>query len=91
MINYLKQIIQKIQVLTSKQLVQLFKILKKKYPYLVPIVQNLITLKQPLNTILTGDEQQKKILKRKIRKDFYKVKQELGLTNYMFEDLRFCK
>jgi len=91
LINYLKQIIQKIQVLTSKQLVQLFKILKKKYPYLVPIVQNLITLKQPLNTILTGDEQQKKILKRKIRKDFYKVKQELGLTNYMFEDLRFCK
>ena len=29
--------------------------------------------------------QQKKSLKRKIRKDFYKVKQELGLTNYIFE------
>lgn len=78
-----------IQILTTEQLVQLFKILKKKYPYMLPIVQKLITLKQPLNTILTGNEQQKKSLKRKIRKDFYKVKQELGLTNYMFDDLRF--
>ena len=117
-----------IQILTSEQLAQLFRILKKKYPYLLPIVQNLITLKQPLNTILTGSEkadgqnevspeseqieptarmckrrnsvsmklfqdseQQKKSLKRKIRKDFYKVKQELGLINYMLDDLRFCK
>ena len=115
-----------IQILTPEQLAQLFRILKKKYPYLLPIVQNLITLKQPLNTILTGSEkadgqnevspvseqieptarmckrrnsvstklfqdseQQKKSLRRKIRKDFYKVKQELGLTNYIFEDLRF--
>ncbi len=38
---------------------------------------------------LTGGEQEKKSLKRKIRKDFYKVKQELELTNYMFDDLRF--
>ena len=65
-------------------------ILKKKYPYMLSIVQNLITLKQPLNTILTGDEQQKKFLKRKIRKDFYKVKKELRLSNYMFNDLLFC-
>lgn len=49
----------------------------------------MIILKQPLNTILTGSEQQKKSLKRKIRKDFYKVKQELELTNYLFDDLRF--
>lgn len=68
---------------------QLFKILKKKYPYLLPIVQELITLKQPLNTILTGSEQNKKSLKRKIRKDFFKIKRELGLTNYIFDDLRF--
>lgn len=80
-----------IQILTPEQLVQLFKILKNKYPYMLPIVQNLITLKQPLNTILTGDEQQKKSLMRKIRKDFYKIKQELGLINYMLDDLRFCK
>ena len=80
-----------IQILTPEQLAQLFKILKKKYPYLLPIVQKLITLKQPLNTILTGNEQEKKSLKRKIRKDFCKVKQELGLANYMFDDLRFCK
>ena len=78
-----------IQILTSEQLTQLFKILKKKYTYMLPIVQNLITLKQPLNTILTGSKQEKKHLKRKIRKDFYKVKQDMGLTNYMFDDLRF--
>lgn len=78
-----------IQILTSKQLLQLFKILKKKYPYMLPIVQNLITLKQPLNTILTGSVQQKNSLKRKIRKDFYKIKQEMGLENYLFDDLRF--
>ena len=80
-----------IQILTPEQLTQLFKITNKKCPYLTPIIQNLITLKQPLNTILTGSEQEKKHLKRKIRKDFYKVKQELCLTNYMFEDLRFCQ
>lgn len=78
-----------IQILTPEQLTQLVKITNKKYPYLTPIIQNLITIKQPLNTILTGSEQEKKHLKRKIRKDFYKIKQELGLTNYMFEDLRF--
>ncbi len=78
-----------ILILTPEQLSQLFKITNKKYPYLTPIIQNLITLKQPLNTILTGSEQEKKHLKRKIRKDFYKIKQEMGLTNYMFEDLRF--
>ena len=79
-----------IQILTPEQVAQLFKITNTKYPYLTPIIQNLITLKQPLNTILTGSEQEKKSLKRKIRKDFYKVKQELGLTNCMFDDLRYC-
>ena len=69
---------------------QLFKIANKKYPYLVPILQKMNTLKQPLNTILTGSEQQKKSLKRKIRKDFYKIKQEMGLENYKIDDLRFC-
>ena len=80
-----------IQILTPEQLTQLVKITNKKYPYLTPIIQNLITIKQPLNTILTGNEQQNKSLKLKIRKDFYKVKQELELTNYMFDDLRFCQ
>ena len=78
-----------IQILTPEQLTQLFNITNEKYPYLTPIIQNLITLKLPLNTILTGNEQQKKSLRRKIRKDFYKIKQELGLTNYIFDDLRF--
>ena len=77
-------------VLTSEQLAQLFKITNKKYPYLTPIIQNLIILKQPLNTILTGNEQQKKSLKRKIRKDFYKIKQQMRLENYKLDDLRFC-
>ena len=77
-------------VLTSEQMTQLFRILKKKYSYMLPIVQKMITLKQPLNTILTGNEQQKKSLKRKIRKDFYKIKQELGLENYKLDDLRYC-
>lgn len=95
---------------------------------MLPIVQKMNTLKQPLNTILTGSEkadgqnevspeseqieptarmckrqnsvstklfqdseQQKKSLKRKIRKDFYKIKREMGLGNYRFDDLRFCK
>ena len=80
-----------IQILTPEQLTQLVKITNKKYPYLTPIIKNLITLKLPLNTILTGSEQEKKHLKRKIRKDFYKIKQELGLKNYMFDDLRFCQ
>ena len=78
-----------IQILTPAQLAQLFKILKRKYPYMLPIVQKSITLKQPLNNLLTGSEQEKKSLKRKIRKDFYKIKQELGLTNYLLDDLRF--
>ena len=77
-------------VLTPEQLALLFKITKRKYPYLVPIVQKMITLKQPLNIILTGNEQQKKSLKRKIRKDFYKIKQEMGLEDYKLDDLRFC-
>ncbi len=80
-----------IQILTPEQLVQLFIILKKKYPHLLPIVQKLITLKQPLNTILIGSEQQNNSLKRKIRKDFYKVKQKMRLENYIINDLRFCK
>ena len=78
------------QILTPEQMAQLFRILKKKYSYMFPIVQKMITLKQPLNTILTVSEQQKKSLKRKIRKDFYKIKQEMGLENYRLDDLRFC-
>ena len=78
------------QILTSEQMAQLFRILKKKYSYIIPIVQKMNTLKQPLNTILTGNEQQKKSLKRKIRKDFYKIKQEMGLENYKLDDLRYC-
>ena len=78
------------QILTPEQMAQLFRILKKKYSYMLPIVQKMNTLKQPLNTILTGSEQQKKSLKRKIRKDFNKIKQGMGLENYKLDDLRYC-
>ena len=44
------------QSLTPEQMAQLFRILKKKYSYMLPIVQKMFTLKQPLNTILTGSE-----------------------------------
>lgn len=77
-----------IQILTPEQLAELCKITNKKYPYLTPIIKNLILQKQSLNDLLTGSEQEKKHLKRKIRKDFYKIKQELGLSNYMLYDLR---
>ena len=79
-----------IQILTTEQQAQLLKIIKKKYSYMLPIVQKLFTLKQPLNNILTGSDQEIKSQKEKIRKDFYKVKQELGLTNYIFDDLSLC-
>jgi len=63
-----------IQILTQTQVVQLFTILEKDFPYLISVVRQVITLKQPLNTVLTGNEQEKNRMKRKIRKDFYKVK-----------------
>jgi len=56
---------------------------------MLPIISDLNIKKRPLNTILTGSEQDKEIMKRKIRNDFYKIKQQLGLKNYMFDDLRF--
>ena len=58
---------------------------------MLPIISDLNAKKRPLNTILTGSEQEKEIMKRKIRNDFYKIKQQLGLKNYMFDDLRYCK
>ena len=79
-----------IQILSPEQMIQIFRITKKRYPYLISILHKMITLKHPLNTILTGSEQQKKSLKRKIRKDFYKIKQEMGVENYKLDDLRFC-
>ena len=86
-----KQLKQLFQILSNKQLKQLFQVLEKRYPYLLPLVEKMIITKQPLNSILTGDENKKEILKRRIRKDFYKVKQQLGLENYIINDLRFCQ
>ena len=80
-----------VQILSNEQLKQLFRVLKNGYPYLLPLVEKIIITKQPLNSILTGDENKKEILKRRIRKDFYKVKQQLGLEKYIINDLRFCQ
>ena len=80
-----------VQILSNKQQKQLFRVLKNRYPYLLPLVEKMIITKQPLNSLLTGDENKKEILKRRIRKDFYKVKQQLGLENYIINDLRFCQ
>ncbi|MCI1272915.1 MAG: N-terminal phage integrase SAM-like domain-containing protein [Clostridiaceae bacterium] len=79
-----------VQILTSKQLVKLFKIVSKNYSYLESIIKTMITENKKLNEIL-HDTQNKEHIKRKIRKDFYKIKQQMGLENYMIEDLRFCK
>ena len=79
----------KIQILTKEQYKKLLQIVKKQYPYMLPIISKLNTKKLPLNTILTGSEQDKEIMKRKIRNDFFKIKQQLRLKNYMFDDLRF--
>ena len=49
-----------------------------------PLRRNSVSTK-----LFQDSEQRKKSLMRKIRKDFYKIKQELGLINYMFDDLRF--
>ena len=79
----------KIQILSKEQYKKLLQIVKKQYPYMLPIISVLNAKKRPLNTILTGSEQDKEIMKRKIRNDFYKIKQQLGLKNFMFDDLMF--
>ena len=52
-----------VQILSNKQLKQLFRVLKNRYPYLLPLVEKMIITKQPLNSLLTGDENKKEILK----------------------------
>ena len=57
---------------------------------LAKLKQHFIYQSNMMQYMLTGNELQKKSLKRKIRKDFYKIKQEMGLENYKLDDLRFC-
>src|SRR5574344_1054944 len=77
-----------VQILTSEQLAKLFKIVQKNYPYLEPIFKTMINENKKLNDVLP-DIQNKEHRKRKIRKDFYKIKQQMGLENYMIDDLRY--
>ena len=39
--------------------------------------------------LFQDSEQEKERIKQKFRKDFYKIKQEMGLENYKLDDLRF--
>jgi hypothetical protein len=79
-----------IQILTPKHVQQLFLIIKSEYKHLLPIVQKSINEKMNLSDILQdGFYQRKHITKRKIRTDFFKIKQKLNLDNYVFDDLRF--
>lgn len=79
-----------IQILTPNQVEQLFSIIKSEYKYLLPIVQKSINKKMKLADILHDKFYQRNcITKRKIRTDFFKIKQKLNLDNYMFDDLRF--
>lgn len=78
-----------VQILTAEQLAKLFKIVRKNYPYLELIIKTMITENKKLNDILTCEPSQKERLKRKIREDFFKIKQKLSLDNVIFDDLRF--
>src|SRR5574344_1382529 len=77
-----------IPILTAEQLAKLFKIVQKDCPYMLPIIENEITEHKKLNDIIPNTPN-KEYLKRKIRKDVYKIKEQLGLENYMIDDLRF--
>lgn len=80
----------KIQILTQLQIKQLFTIIKSEYKYLLPIVEKSINEKMKLSEILQNEYYQRnRITKRKVRTDFFKIKQKLGFENYMFDDLRF--
>jgi len=76
-----------IQILTKNQVEQLFSILKAEYKYLLSLVEKIMKEKIKLAEILQAETQQ--ISPRKIRKDFFKIKQKLNLENFMFDDLRF--
>jgi hypothetical protein len=80
-----------IQILTSEQLAKLFKIVRKNYPYLESIIITMRSENKKLNDILTCEPNQKERVKRKIREDFYKIKQQLNLENFMFDDLGLCE
>lgn len=77
--------------MTLEQLAIIFKIVRKNYPYLKLLITKMRSENKKLNDILTCEQNQKERIKRKIREDFYKIKQQLGLENYMFDDLRFCQ
>src|SRR5574344_94285 len=78
----------KVQILTPEQIAKLFKIVQKNCPYLEPIIKTMINENKKLNDVLP-DIKNKEHRKRKIRKDFYKIKQQLCLENYMIDDLRY--
>ena len=81
-----------IQILTKNQVEQLFLILEKEYKYLLPIVKNIMKEKIKLSEILQLEScyyTKCRITPRRIRTDFFKIKQKLNLNNFIFDDLRF--
>lgn len=81
-----------IQILTKNQVEQLFLILEKEHKYLLPIVKKMMKEKLKLVEILQSGSfyySKYRITPRKIRTDFFKIKQKLSLENFMFDDLRF--
>ncbi len=81
-----------VQILTLNQIEQLFSIVKSEYKYLLPIVQKSINEKMKLSDILQDEYYKRnRITKRKVRTDFFNIKQKLGLEKFMFDDLRFCQ
>lgn len=78
-----------VQILPKPRVLRLFAIVRKDFNYMLPIIEKTINEKLKLNDILGGNYAEKERAKRKIRKDFFKIKQKLGLENYKFDDLRF--
>lgn len=81
-----------VQILTPNQIEQLFSVMQSEYKYLLPIVQKSINEKMKLSDILQDEYYKRnRITKRKVRTDFFNIKQKLGLEKFMFDDLRFCQ
>jgi len=86
-----KEPMRKIQILTKNQVGQLFLVLKNDYKYLFPIVKRVIKEKIKLAEVLQADRlyyAKYRITPRKIRTDFFKIKQRLNLEDFKFDDLR---
>lgn len=81
-----KETKREVQILSKSQVTELFLILEIEYKYLIPVVKKVMAEKIKLADVLKTETQYSY---RRIRKDFFKIKQKLGLEKFMFDDLRF--